>query len=717
MLKKSLEDASDGESYDIKWLLHTGYDLLPRSILIDFCWGGSHFFHDRGIHYNELIAYWMMEGYLGRIDQINKAYKLAHHVLMELIECGMLKKMEADYVIMERPRMNLVDIILEGPMRKGDTLRASGFGGTANLGLMKVFGNIEWEGFGEITHVDGIGMMKSCRSGKDGQEVSTLLLDGYYLSGEDPHDFFQFRQLLKVLAIFNPTFTSLSHLAMLKKLCVLVLRGCYFLHNIESGHFQNLNVLEISGASSVTTIPDDLFICNPRLQSLNLSGMGIDELPSSLYDLRELRWLILSECSRLKTLRSLENLRDLIVLDLFGATSLEYCENKSFHMNSNLQILNLSQTKIEVLPRLADNTKLTHLLLSGCTKLDRLRKIQSLNKLQILDLSDSSCTIFQDESLDGLNDFLTLDLSKTQVRTLPSISNLSNLRRLLLSGCLKLQDLPDLNLLKNLEVLDISGCAFLKTLQDNSFEQMSRLQILNLSETNISFLPKLANLSNLRHLLLEGCNSLKAIPGLEFLTQLEELNLRGIGSLTGADFLKHMNCLKILDLSETLLEQLPSLSNLKELRQLSLRGCSSLTAVPDLEALTKLELLDLSGTAMTHMPNLKNLSHLRDLQLRDCSGLEEFQNLEMLDLAGTTFFKELPYGISELTQLDHFVLPNVMNTKGVENGKPKDLGRSDWFVSGLKGETSRDYNNSPVPLSHTQFVHLLEVNPSLWDTS
>ncbi|KAL8139304.1 hypothetical protein V2J09_005325 [Rumex salicifolius] len=35
-------------------------------------------------HYNWIIAYWMMEGYLGHIDSIEQAYHKGHDIFMEL---------------------------------------------------------------------------------------------------------------------------------------------------------------------------------------------------------------------------------------------------------------------------------------------------------------------------------------------------------------------------------------------------------------------------------------------------------------------------------------------------------------------------------------------------------------------------------------------------------------------------------------------------------
>ncbi|GFZ06296.1 hypothetical protein Acr_18g0004660 [Actinidia rufa] len=662
-LKRSLEEAPGNETYNITHLLRSGYDLLPNCILIDCCWGGSHFFRDCGfIHYNELIAYWMIEGYLGPINCIDKAYERGHQFVMELIDfhdchCG-------------------------------------GFGGATSLGLATAFsalGDDKWKGLGRITHKNG---------------------------------FNQEYQELQVLALFNPTLNTLSaSSSMMRNLSMLVLRGCHFMKKIDSALTSDqLTVLEISGPSSLTSIPDEFFKHMPKLRSLNLSTLLIDSLPSSLYELREIRWLILRGCSHLKKLKKFEKFQrphgarsfwcyffgngctelnrlrginsvdTLQVLDLSGASKFKEFHDQSLENIVGLKILDLSGTAVDHLPFSLGNPH--HLYFKECTQ-----------------LKDLSC-------VEALKDLETLDLSKSKVKSLPSLSHLSNLRQLLLSHCSTLEELPELKSLEKLEVLDLSGCIALTGLHDKSFEQMSFLWRLDLSETNINFLPSLPNVNNLRHLLLRNCSKLQVLPPLESLSKLEELNLCGSGFLTktGATFLKDMNHLVILDLSETLLQQLPSMSNLKNLRELYLRGCPSLKAVPDLDALTKLEVLDLSGTAVGYLPSLKNFSTLNRLLLKDCPCLQEFLQIETLHLLEATV-KELPYGISELTHLERLDLPNLKNTQESGNSMMKEPNQYGWGISSLPAEKVGDNGRPPVSVSSSQFLQVVENNPLLWKTS
>ncbi|KAK3032617.1 hypothetical protein RJ639_036577 [Escallonia herrerae] len=773
-LENVLEEASDNENYSLAHLVCTKCQLLPTGILIDCCWRGSHFYRDyASVHYDELITYWILEGYFGHIDCIEKAYQMGHCALMELTDCHMVKREEAGYVTIAKSDLDL------------DDFYQWGIGGTARLGLATLF-DCNSKGFGRITWQNG--MVKTLCKGMKGQKLATLMLDGNRFGGEVLLDLLMSEQELQVLALFNPTVKSLpSPVSNMQNLFILVLRGCHFLKDVNIHlNLQSLKVLEISGSSSLNIIPDDFFTHMPQLQSLNLSELQISSLPLSLYTLSELRWLILEGCSHLKKLESLGKLANLVVLDLSAATSFESFSDKTFSKNQKLQMIKLSKTKIKTLPLLRDLRELTHLLLNGCVNIDRMRSITSLTSLQTLDLSsarkfkefhDSSfetiiglkfldlsgtlvnhlpsnisnprhlylkcCSQLKQlpllEGLAGLqvldlsgsselntigNDFFehltclqVLNLSETSVESLPSLSTLCSLRQLLLSHCLSLRTLPELTSLTKLEVLDLSQCSALAEVRDSSFEHLLRLQRLDLSETMIDCLPPLPNPGNLRSLLLKKCANLKVLPPLTSLAKIEELNLSGVSSLneTGAAFLEYTTNLRILDLSETQLVQLPSMSNLQSLSHLSVKGCPKLETVPNLAALTKLEFLDLSGTAVRDLPPLHRFSNLRQLLLRDCSNVKEFLHLEMLDLLDPTV-TELPYGISNLSNLELFDLPKLKNKQGAETTKIEspleEPNQHQWHVSCWSFEPIMGAIKHGISMRSTQFVELFEENPS-----
>ncbi|KAI7989504.1 putative disease resistance protein [Camellia lanceoleosa] len=768
-LESALDEAFDGENKNFIQLLSSAYDMLPSTILMDCTWRGSHFFRNRGnIHYNELIAYWIMEGYFGHIDRIEKAYEEGHRVLMELIDCRLLKKVDADCIIMERS-VEADYILMERSMLSLEDCHRCGFNGISRLGLADLFEDGEWGGLGKIAQAGG--MIKTPCSGKKGK-LSTLLLDGNRLCSEVLNKFCQSNLELQVLAIFNPTLKSLPRaLSEIKELNMLVLRGCDFLVNVDLiQELSNLTVLEISGACSLEKLPHNLFDKMTQLRSLNLSGLLITSLPDSFYKLTELHRLLLKDCSKLMELKPLKRSDKLVVLNLSGAASLVNFPYVTLKGMTKLQTLDLSNTKIQKPPIFGGIQQLTHISLRDCHCVERLPSIESLTSLQVLDISGAkSFAEFQNPSFETNAGLKIIDLSGTKVESLPS--NIGNPHHLYLKGCFMLKELTYMKALKDLEALHLSGASSLVKIEDMFFEDLKKLRIFDVSETNIKKLPSLLNLCKLRQLLLSHCSSLKKLPQLNNLKKLEVLDLLGcsaltviqdtsfdqidslpslshltnlrrlllnkcinlkelppLGSLTkleelnlssvkcfgesGADFLEHMGHLQILDLSETPLKKLPSMSKLKDLKQLFLRGCQLLESLQDLEALTKLEVLDLSGTALTHLPPLNNFTKLRQLVLRDCANLEEFLHLEMCDPSGAKI-KVLPYGISELTCLEQLDLPNMMKNQEADEKKinclEEEPNQYQWHISSLP-DMLTDSNRPFISVSSSKIFQHLEKN-------
>jgi Leucine-rich repeat (LRR) protein len=736
-LEGALEEAADDVNYP---LLPFAYGMLQMSdmVLINSCRQSRQLFLNHGgVHYHELIAFWILEGCVGAFDRVEEAYEEGHRVLMELVDLHMLKIPYDNIVVMD-------GLALTVP----DDCGRDGYGGstTSSLGLASVLEGGDWQGFRRITQAGGMiktpSNMEASPTEERWKKVSTLLIDGRRLYREVPDKFFDPMQQLQVLVIFNPTFRSLpSSLSKMGKLRLLVLRGCDPLENIDPiKGLESLTVMEISGAASLKNIPDDFFQKLSKLRSLKLSVDQITSLPS-ISHLIELRWLILSGCSSLKKLPKIKTLTKLEVIDLSGATELETLEGRAWVDLVNLRMLDVSRTKISRLPILGDKLgNLTTLSLSGCKRLARLPKLKGLSNLQVLDLSGAvMLKEFPDDALQADSKLKILRLSQTLIPNLPSnFHRLSNLELLDLSGapnlgkledncfqhlneCLrhldlsdtKIENLPSISKLRNLEVLNLSGCrALTKIGDDQCFEQMTRLQCLGLCETKIERLPSLPKPVNLRQLLLKNCTDLKDLHSLESMSKLEQLDLSGVRFPEGTttDFLNNMNLLQLLNLSGTGLK-ISSLSNLTNLTQLSLGGCSFVGSEQNFGNHTKLEVLDLSETRITSLPSLGRLSSLRELKLRGCSGLEQLPDLkllihlEVLDLWGTGI-KEFPYEISELTSLKHLDLPHMTGIRKVEWQR---INRLPEEVNWVDCDILKQYRDGPcISLSATDLSRILK---------
>uniref|UniRef100_A0A2N9EI71 Uncharacterized protein n=1 Tax=Fagus sylvatica TaxID=28930 RepID=A0A2N9EI71_FAGSY len=770
-LESALEEAASHEEADkcIRSLVHYGYDMLLSGdkalttgkdatdmALANCCWHSRQFFLKRaGVYYNELIVNWILEGYIGHVDQVEKAYEDGHRVLMKLIDRGMLKMQEDNFVIMEGLALEVPDCCRDGYIR------------TASLGLASLYEDGDSRGLGMVIPTDR--MIKTLCNREACDKVSTLLIDGSRLYVEGPHTFFQPRQGIQDLAIFNPTFKLLpsSSLSKMQNLRMLVLRGCDELQKIDNiQEFKSLTVLEISGASNLEVIPDVLFEKMIHLQSLNFSAVPIKSLPSSFSKLSELRWLILRKCSCLEKLPKLQAHKNLEVIDLSGAISLKTIEEENLSSLQKLQKLDLSHTQIDQLPILDKLEKFTQLLLKGC-KFTGLSILKYLPALQILDLSGSITLKEIDDFSENKNDLKILHLSKTiifhlpssvsnlqnlelldlsdacnlveipenafremrylrhlnlsntNIEKLPSLSKLGNLRQLFLRHC-PLKELPKTEGLKRLQELDLSNASSLVDFQDQSFEHLVYLRHLNFSNTKIKILPSIAKLKNLRQVLLQNCGELTELSLSKDLEKLEELDLSGCTALKEieANVLENMVHLRSLNLSGTSLK-LPQMSNLTNLIELSIRGCKLSDSEPDLGKCTKLEVLDLSETDIQSLPSLEKFGNLRDLKLRGCSSLKKppslksATHLEVLDLWGTGI-KEFPYEISELTCLKHLDLPDLKDIPSLVWGKIKHLPEElNWDQCGI----FKHIQNRPcMSVSGTKIFKNLKEEPGLWDT-
>ncbi|XP_056175207.1 probable disease resistance protein At5g47250 isoform X2 [Syzygium oleosum] len=126
----------------------------------------------------------------------------------------------------------------------------------------------------------------------------------------------------------------------------------------------------------------------------------------------------------------------------------------------------------------------------------------------LLNANEWCDVVIPDSFFKQLQGLKVLNLSSCYyLRKLPdSISDLVNLRALLLRGCVKLRRIPYLGKLKSLIKLDLCNCFEVQALE--GLEMLVNLRYLDLSNTKIKRLPKetLGALLNLQHLKVETVN-------------------------------------------------------------------------------------------------------------------------------------------------------------------------------------------------------------------
>ncbi|CAN6584487.1 unnamed protein product [Malus baccata var. baccata] len=423
----------------------------------------------------------------------------------------------------------------------------------------------------------------------------------------------------------------------------LKLKDCKELKSLPSIRMRSLKILVLCGCSSLEMFPDILEVMGELLK-LNLSGSKIKELPSSINNLTELRYLNLKDCKELRSLPSIR-MKSLKTFDLYGCSSLEMFP-EILEVMEELQELNLSESKIKELPSSINN-------LTGWSSLEMY--------LEILEVPE---------------ELLELNLSGSKIKELPSsINNLMGLRYLKLKDCKELKSLPSIHM-KSLKTLDLSGCSSLEMFPE-ILEVMEELPELNLSGSKIKELPSsINNLTGLRHLDLKDCKELKSLRSVIHMRSLVTLDVFGCSSLEMfPEILEVMEELQKFDMSGSKIKELPSsINNLKGLRFLNLRdckelkslpsvihmrslisldvsGCSSLEMFPEiLEVMEELSKLNLSGSKIKELPSsINNLTELRYLNLKDCKELKslpssicQLKSLYYLSLSGCTKFEVFP---------------------------------------------------------------------------
>ncbi|KAL5701374.1 hypothetical protein ACHQM5_026719 [Ranunculus cassubicifolius] len=501
---------------------------------------------------------------------------------------------------------------------------------------------------------------------------------------------------------------------------VLILKHCKQLEELPELNLNLLYVLDLSGSTNFQKL--DITYCY-RLQRLDLSSTMVEELPC-LLNCKDLQYLVLKGCLKLETLPKLSDLRDLVSLDVSGSTAFKHFQDDSLGEMESFQELDLSGTQIIQIPILSGCQKFSKLILKDCSKLETLPQLESLSKLQVLDISGvTSVKSFPGQSFVTLPSF---DESKehdldpsgdnlfSQFQDM-SIGNHCVLEEVDLSRT-RFTDFSFLSSCKNLSQLSLRGCLNADT---TPFKCMPSLQKLDLSETPIEVLSSsILELKDLRQLIMKDCSRLTMLPHLKELTILQVLDLSGGTSFSQIlrEVLGDTCTLQNIDISRTKITDFSFLSKCQHLLQLSLRGCSNLETL-SFEGLLDLHMLDLSESLIEVLSSsVLELHNLRQLFLRSCSRLrmlphlEKLAELKVLDISGTSI--KFPAGISKLIHLWYL---GVMNRKF--------LWSLDWELTrkiteqlNLESCEAESYGKSclHITVSSTDIFRFMERNIELW---
>ncbi|CAN6564483.1 unnamed protein product [Malus baccata var. baccata] len=296
-------------------------------------------------------------------------------------------------------------------------------------------------------------------------------------------------------------------------------------------------------------------------------------------------------------------------------------------MMRNCRVTNLRQLRISSCEKLLSLCcgleycpSLEMVSIEDCGNLESFQILpsQSLQELNIVGCPKLRCTSIQ--RLSSLRD-LVIKRCTTLEGNL-SLNNCTSLRELTIEYCdgftSILSGLPSCTSLRTLCIRD---CRNLRTLSGHGLQTPVSLEKMEIWDCpNLEAIPSLDNLTFLTNLDIRGCHGLISLPsGLAYCTSLTHLDVS--------------YCLN--------LEGIPSLDNLTSLAELIIWGCDGLISLPSgLEyytSLTHLRVSDCSNLISLADHNVSSLQSLSRLELNDCGklqylpkGLHSLSRLEQL---------------------------------------------------------------------------------------
>lgn len=188
-------------------------------------------------------------------------------------------------------------------------------------------------------------------------------------------------------------------------------------------------------------------------------------------------------------------------------------------------------------------------------------------------------------------------------------SQLLNRESLDFSGQTRLKDLTPLSLFARLKTLNLSQTAVSSLFP---LRQLTMLEHLDCSYSQVSELSFLSYLTNLKTLVVDGC-PISSLNGIEQLHLLQELSAID-ASLIDVSALKSLTQLQVLNLAQTQVSELRGIANLGNLQILNL----SSTPVRNIKLvgeLHTLEELDLSFSAVSNLSPIANCTNLQKLYI------------------------------------------------------------------------------------------------------
>ncbi|CAL9241767.1 unnamed protein product, partial [Arabidopsis halleri] len=218
--------------------------------------------------------------------------------------------------------------------------------------LLEDFPNIQELLNLEVVDISGARGLQTCfDNAKDGKKNKSKNKNFYLLTKLQLLDFSESQ--IERLPIFQDSAVA----AKLHSLTRLLLRNCSKLRRLPSlKPLSGLQILDLSGTTSLVEMLEVCFEDKHELKTLNLSGTNLSELATTIEELSSLNELLLRDCINLDAIPNIQKLENLEVIDVSGSAKLAKIEG-SFENMFYLREVNLFGTKVET-PELPNDTKI-----------------------------------------------------------------------------------------------------------------------------------------------------------------------------------------------------------------------------------------------------------------------------------------------------------------------------------------------------------------------
>ncbi|CAL8991947.1 unnamed protein product, partial [Prunus brigantina] len=417
--------------------------------------------------------------------------------------------------------------------------------------------------------------------------------------------------------------------------------------------------------SNAEALPGNMLPWFKALRVLKLYGRYIKELPSSIEELKRLRYLDISFTNIERLPNSIGKLYNLQTLRARYCTYLKEFP-KDVQNLINLRYVYCTWTTkfpVGVLRRLTSLRKLPYTYEDYKVKGREIEELAALNqlrgKLNICKLEDvrngdeariaklkdkknvrgltfewskdRSITNNNNEEdvLEGLqphSELERLEIEYFMGTKFPSwMIKLGNLKQIKLKGCNRFEKVPTLGHLPHPTVVWIEGMDNLKCVGE------ADSHLPSLKELEIRYCKKLTCIAHyifgccasLQKLVVYFCSSLQSILDLNLFTSLRELTIQNCGRLESLVSSGPVSVVELLTIEGCSgLQSIPDMNLFPSLRKLSIESCERLESLVSSGSVSLVKLKIRNAPNLESLPSLDNLTSLSELEIVNCGKLK-----------------------------------------------------------------------------------------------